>query len=93
MLSPKKVKPGHKFIQAVAVWGITATACLLVLYFFPPGIDLPEVYKDSITRECIAVVTAEGYQPCEEGNIPSRHHPILSAPGQTYEQIVAARNR
>jgi hypothetical protein len=93
MMSARVKKDCHKFIQVVSTCALVPTACLLLLFSIRFALDLPEVYKDAITRECIAVVTAAVYQPCEEGNIPKRHKEVLSAPGRTYEQIVAARNR
>ena len=86
MINSRIERDAHKCIQFFAAVGLLIVVCLLLLSSLLSSLDLPEVYQDSVSKACVAVVTPEGVQRCE-GNVPVRYVPVLVAPGQTYQQI------
>jgi len=52
-------------------------------------LNLPEVYQNAVTEDCIAVVTKEGVVPCS-GEFPSRYVRIPIDPNTTYEDVAAS---
>jgi len=93
MLNRRVEESGHKFIQFVAGWILAILVCYLLFSTFYSALNSTEVRYSAVTKECVAVITAQGVvMPCE-GNVPLRHNPVPVAPEITYQQIVDSFSR
>jgi hypothetical protein len=90
--SVKRSSLGRKYIHFFIGYGLLITICYLLVTALLFQLDLPEIYQDAVTKDCIAVVTAQSVVPCE-GNVPVRYVPVPVDPKLTFNDIAASMQR